>query len=265
MPSLVKLLTCVWVRTSLVESVLMHKHVLEPNGQPLFLFPLACMSTERNGHGLWRFSVVQVMVICVENPRSPPWWEAKCLQVPTTTSSCPRLNLFGNIHVWNLDERRCRSTQTVSANNSSVLIIILWPRHQQGGVRRVWCLVHVTWFYGFRKLANKPRIRGKSSRGDARRCITNTSRYALNIVTSCNQESQWDCSTQRDESSVVLGTVVVACFSGTSILGTKDPFLHLVTRHLQCFHRLFKEWKLLHPDPPQAIDGDQNQTSGSRI
>lgn len=48
MPRQVKPLTWVWVRTSPVESVFMHRHALQPNGQPLFLFPPARMRTQRN-------------------------------------------------------------------------------------------------------------------------------------------------------------------------------------------------------------------------
>lgn len=48
MPRQVKPLTCVWVRTSPVENVFMHRHVLQPNGQPLFLFPPARTRTQRN-------------------------------------------------------------------------------------------------------------------------------------------------------------------------------------------------------------------------
>lgn len=70
MPWQVKPLTCVWVRGSLVESVFTHKHALEPNGQPLFLFPLARMSTQRNGHTHSHVSNLDERCRCQKNKKT---------------------------------------------------------------------------------------------------------------------------------------------------------------------------------------------------
>lgn len=56
-------------------SVFMHRHVLEPNGQPLFLFPPARMRTQRNGR---------------THSHIPNLDERRCCQkTDSSTKSCP--------------------------------------------------------------------------------------------------------------------------------------------------------------------------------